>query len=226
MTYVLVYIDEAGDLGFSSKSSEFFTIGYVFTVNKLTTKENKQVKKLLNNINTSIRNHNKKILEFKFSVNTDNIKRKVMKTIQKLDVCIGIICISKDSVKTDLRNSQMFYRHVLVEKIFTLLINRYMKTQDSDNNIEIILDKSLYDDEIKSFDKYAIEQIRKIDSMTNICIKITHEDSRKIPLLQVADYVASSTQRKIIHDDSIYFDMISNKINHREKLDKNNKINW
>ena len=226
MTYVLVYIDEAGDLGFSSKSSEFFTMGYVFTVNKLTTKENKQVKRLLNNINTSIRNHNKKILEFKFSDNTDNIKRKVMKTIQKLDVCIGIICISKDSVKAELRNSQMFYRHVLVEKIFTSLINRYMKIQDSDNNIEIILDQSLYDDEIKSFDKYAIEQIRKIDSMTNICIKITHEDSRNISMLQVADYVASSTQRKITHDDSIYFDMISNKINHREKLDKNNKINW
>ena len=211
MTYVLVYIDEAGDLGFSSKSSEFFTMGYVFTVNKLTTNENKQVKRLLNNINTSIRNHNKKILEFKFSVNTDNIKRKVMKTIQKLDVCIGIICISKDSVKAELRNSKMFYRHVLVEKIFTSLINRYMKTQDSDNNIEIILDKSLYEDGIKSFDKYAIEKIRKIDSMTNICIKITHEDSRKIPMLQVADYVASSTQRKITHDDSIYFDMISNK---------------
>ena len=61
MTYVSVYIDEAGDMGFSSKSSEFFTMGYVFAVNKSTTKENKQVKRLLNNINTSIRSHNKKI---------------------------------------------------------------------------------------------------------------------------------------------------------------------
>ena len=44
-------------------------------------------------------------------------------------------------------------------------------------------------------------------------------------MLQVVDYIASSTQRKIIHENSRYFDMISNKINHREKLGRNNKIN-
>ena len=84
----------------------------------------------------------------------------------------------------------------------------------------------MYNDEIKSFNEYSIRKIQKIDSMKNIRITIAHEDSRKIPMLQVADYTANSTQRKIIHEDSIYFDMISNKINHREKLDKNNKINW
>ena len=41
-----------------------------------------------------------------------------MTTIQKSDVCIGIICISKDSVKAELRDSKIFYRHVLVEKNF------------------------------------------------------------------------------------------------------------
>ena len=179
MTNISVYIDESGDVGFNSKLSEFFTMGYVFTVDKSTVKENKQVKRLLNNINASIKNHSKKISEFKFSANTDNIKIKVIKNIQKLDICMGIICISKDSVKTELRDSKMFYRDVLVEKIFTPLVNRYLKTDDSDNNIHIILDKSLYNDEIKSFNEYSIGKIQNIDSMRNIRVTIAHEDYGK-----------------------------------------------
>ena len=53
---------------------------------------------------------------------------------------------------------------------------------------------------------------------------IIHEDSQKIPMLQVADYVASATQKKITHCDSTYYDMISNKIKHKKTWDWNNKI--
>ncbi len=42
-------------------------------------------------------------------------------------------------------------------------------------------------------------------------------------LVQSHQNFLPSTQRKITHKDSTYFDMISNKINHRKKLDK---INW
>jgi hypothetical protein len=59
-----------------------------------------------------------------------------------------------------------------------------------------------------------------------ICPTILHEDSRTVPMLQVADYIASATQRKITYCDSTYYDMITDKIKHRKKWDWNNKINW
>ena len=55
---------------------------------------------------------------------------------------------------------------------------------------------------------------------------IKHEDSKKVPMLQVADYIAGATQRKIVHRDSTYYNIISERIKHREKWDWNNKISW
>ncbi len=34
MPHVSIYVDESGDVGFNEKSSEFFTIGYVFTTDR------------------------------------------------------------------------------------------------------------------------------------------------------------------------------------------------
>ena len=44
-------------------------------------------------------------------------------------------------------------------------------------------------------------------------------------MLQVADHIASATQKKMLHKDSTYY-IISDKIKHRKKWDWNNKISW
>ena len=44
--------------------------------------------------------------------------------------------------------------------------------------------------------------------------------------VEVADYVASATQRKITRCDSTYYDMISDKIKHQKTWDWNNKIDF
>jgi hypothetical protein len=140
MPHVSVYVDESGDVGFKQKSSEFFTIGYVFTIDRFPTKESKKMETLLKNINVGIRKHNKKILEFKFSHNTDIVREKVFRQIQKLDVNIGVVCISKDSVQQHLKtDSSMFYRYVVIENIVTTLVNDYLKTYDPYNSISLLL---------------------------------------------------------------------------------------
>ena len=217
MPHVSVYVDESGDVGFKPTSSEFFTIGYVFTVDRFPVKENKTMHRLLKNINTGIRKQNKKILEFKFSNNTDVVKRKIFRQIQKLDVNIGVVCISKDSVKQQLKkDSSMFYRYVVIENIVTTLVNNYIESYDECNSIRFIIDRSLSKNQIKSFNEYCEEKIsfksRQKDSTIKIHPTILHEDSRTIPMLQVADYVASATQRKITRCDSTYYDMIQDKI--------------
>ncbi len=64
--------------------------------------ENRRMKKLLKTINIGIKKPNRKISEFKFLNNTKNVRKKVLCEIQKLDVNIGVISISKDSVTAEL----------------------------------------------------------------------------------------------------------------------------
>ena len=230
MTQISIYVDEAGDLGFKEKSSEFFTVGYAFTVDRLPTKENRVIKKLLKNVNVCIKNQRGKISEFKFSGNTDYIKRKVLRMMQKLDVNIGIICISKDSVKPDLKeNFCTLYSFIIVDSIVTLMVNEYLEIHDPWNSICLTIDKRLPKSQIKLFNEYCrqktLSSAHSIDSKMNVQITINHEDSQRIPMLQVADYIASATQRKITQCDSTYYDMISSKIKHQKKWDKNNRIN-
>ena len=45
-------------------------------------------------------------------------------------------------------------------------------------------------------------------------------------MLQVADFIAGAVQRKFERGDSIFYDLIQDKINYHEKWDWNNKINW
>jgi len=231
MPHVSVYVDESGDVGFNPKSSEFFTIGYVFTINRFPTKENKKMRRLLKNINAGIKKQNKKIMEFKFSSNTDAVKRKIFRQIQKLDVNMGVICISKDSVKQHLKeDSSMFYRYVVIENIVTALVNDYMETYDQYNSIRFTIDRSLSKNQIKSFNDYCEGKLsfksQQKDSTMEIHSTILHEDSRTVPMLQVADYIASATQRKITHCDSTYYDVIKDKIKYKTKWDWNNKIDF
>jgi len=231
LTHISVYVDESGDVGFKQKSSEFFTIGYVFTIDRFPTKENKKIATLLKNINIGIRKHRKKIPEFKFSCNTDRVKQKVLREINKLDVNIGVICISKDSVQSHLKeDSSMFYRYVVVENVITTLVSKYVKSYDHYTSIRFVIDRSLSKQQIKSFNEYCETKMsirsHQLSSVLDLRPTILHEDSKTVPMLQVADYVASATQRKITHCDSTYFDIIADKIKHRKTWDWNNKIDF
>ncbi len=112
----------------------------------------------------------------------------------------------------------------------TILANDYLKTFDPYNSIHFTIYRSLSKKQIKSFNEYCKEKIsHKVHSKNpemEIHTVIKHEDSKKIPMLQVADYVASAIQRKISQQDSTYYDLISDKIKHKKTLDWNNKIDF
>lgn len=228
MPHVSVYVDEAGDMGFTDKASKIFTIGYVFTVDRLPTKENKTIKRVLKNINTKSK---KKIPEFKFSENTDKVRKKFLKTINKLDVELGVLCISKDSVKPDLKKDPCrFYRYTVIDTIITHLVEDYIHSYDHYNSIRFTIDRSLPKIARKAFNEYCENKIhykiKQKDWKADFTSYIHHEDSRDVPMLQVADYIASATQRFIIHSDATFYNTYNNKLKYREKWDWNDKILW
>ena len=138
--------------------------------------------------------------------------------------------ISKDSVDVKLRsNTKLFYGYSLAESTIPL-IDEYSNRDESRNKLCITVDKNLFEREIGPFDRYLKDSIlaKMYDANPAMGADITiiHEDSKRIPLLQVADYVASATYRKIARGNSTYYDMISDKIKYRAKWDRHSKISW
>ena len=127
-------------------------------------------------------------------------------------------------------DSSLFYRYVVIESVISVLVNDYMLTSDPYNRIKFIIDRSLSKNSRKSFNDYCEEKTSfksfEKDRQMDVLPLISHEDSKLVPMLQVADYIASATQRKFALGDSSYYDMISEKIEHKVKWDWNNKINW
>lgn len=231
LPHISVYVDESGDLGFNDKATKNFTIGYVFTKNRYPTVENEIIRHTLKRINKKMKNPKNKIAEFKFSNNTDKTKYKFLEKIRSMDTVIGVICVSKDSVKEDLKHDLgRLYRFLIVNTIITILVRDYFQKDDPYNSIRFVIDRSLSNNARKRFNEYCEHKVSfrswekdvDIDHRISIC----HEDSQSVPMLQVADFIAGAVQRKFEMGDSIFYDLIQDKINYHEKWDWNNKINW
>ena len=182
MSDIAVYVDEAGDVGFTEKSSKFFTIGYVFLVNGSVTKENRAIKNTLRNINATAKS---KISEFKFSDNVPKVRRKLLKNISKLDIELGVFCISKDSIPSDLKkDASEFYNSMVVDKIITHLVEDYVELHDRHNSIKFVIDKSLRNNARRAFDEYCRNKtqrkVKEKNSEIDFTLDIHHEDSKDL----------------------------------------------
>lgn len=231
MPHVSVYVDESGDLGFKKNSSKFFTIGYVFTINRFPFIEKQIVKRTLKNINIGIKHHRRKISEFKFSNDSDRIRKKFLRKIKDMDIVIGVVSISKDSVREDLKGDTNFlYRYLVVDSIITVLVQEYFKAHDPYNSIKFIIDRSLSKIGRQEFNKYCDDKMSfrswERDKKMESRVYVTHENSLNVQMLQVADYIAGAVQRKFEKNIPHYYSIISHKIKHKRKWDHYNKIEW
>lgn len=148
-----------------------------------------------------------------------------------MDIVIGVVCISKDSVKEDLKEDPNFlYRYLVVDSIITVLVQEHFTKHDPYNSIRFVIDRSLSDVSIKAFNKYceektsfrSWEQDREIDYR----VYIRHENSQAVQMLQVADYIAGAVQRKFERNLDIFYDIIRDKIRYKRTWDKHGKIKW
>ncbi|MCE9651499.1 MAG: DUF3800 domain-containing protein [Nitrosarchaeum sp.] len=159
------------------------------------------------------------------------MKRRFLTKIQEMNVVLGAFCISKDSVKNELKLDQgRLYRYLVVDTIITHLVNDHFKSHDPYNSIRFVIDRSLSKQKRKDFDQYCDDKtsFRSWEQDKNMDYKVvvTHEDSKAVPMLQVADYIAGCVQRKFQMNDSVCYDLIMDKIKYKEQWDKFGKINW
>ncbi len=222
MDDVEIFIDESGDLGFSSKSSQNFVVAYIIPErpNVLRKKLNKARKTLFK------KSYNKP--EFKFSRDSERVKQKVFKELSKYPMDIGLVVIDKSAVKSSLRNKpKILYNYLVVDSVTNNILYALQTLQMPETtSITIQIDKSLTKEAIERFDKYFEKKTSWVSSNMGYSprrVKVNHENSYDDPCIQAADYIAGAAFRKFERNDSTYYGMLKDKIRFKNSW---GKIEW
>ena len=228
MLDVHVFVDESGDLGFSKQSSPFFILGYAIMLNTNSTFIETKTYRLRKNMIRS--GKLKGMEEFKFSRDSDTTKVRFLQKINTFDLQLGAVVVSKDSVKQHLKSDKkLLYNYIAVHEIIDIIIGQYLKPRSPYNNIIYTIDKSTSISE-DDFNEYCEDKVKVLARprkfVADIKTSIRHLDSKSHSCLQVADYLAGSISAKFTRNESKYYDMIKQKIRHKQKWDWNDKINW
>ena len=191
-----IYIDESGDLG--SNGSKFFLIALVITNDNLPLKR----------ISKKIRNRklNKKMKntpEIKANKSTEEIKKFALSKLAELD--IGIYC-------TVLDKKNMYINPTITknQEYIDLIVRTLGRIPLNENNLEIILDKSLSKKERKNLNEKLEKEVKQYKSFANI--DIFHIDSRTSGELQAIDFIPWAILRKYEQKETCYYNLIKSKI--------------
>jgi len=215
-----VYVDESGDLGFTYRSTRFFTVSYLIVENPF--EMQKKMKRLLKKLHKN-RKYARGCNELKFSQSSEYVKRQVLQKICQSDLTIGFIILEKEKVINDLRKNPIrLYNFVIVDKIMKNILPHLNSTK----KLNIVVDKSLPVSSIGAFNNYAKNKASwlltvkwgKSDAITISNINIRHENSQKEPCLQAADYLAGAIFRKYEFDDDCYYQIILQKVKYLDYL--------
>jgi hypothetical protein len=91
------------------------------------------------------------------------------------------------------------------------------------NHLYFTLDRSMYKTDANQYIRYLEGRVKKLkyDSSLNIysLVKVVHEDSRKDPCLQIADYIAGTIFAVSERENYDYFKLVQNKIRFGDKWD-------
>jgi len=144
-----VYIDESGNLGFSLKSTQFFVVAYLTLEHPF--EMGKAMKRQLKRLHKR-RKYARGYNELKYSESRDAVKQKVLRKICQCDVKIGFVVLEKAKVVPQLKeNPTILYNYLIVDKVMRAVL----PSVDSNDKLNIIVDKSLPRSSREAFNIYA-----------------------------------------------------------------------
>lgn len=200
-----IYLDESGDLGFSSKASKYFVIA------ALLTKDSLRTEKCITKVRKErLPTKYKKIPELKYH-NSDNIvRRRILQCIAKNDVEIAYVVLRKRQVFENLRNKP----NILYNFLCGSLIGNIFRKYHINSRVDVIVDRSLTNINREAFDEYV--SYRALMSKTEIfnldLLEINHVDSTQNKCIQAVDFVVGAIARNYERDDPIFYKIIDDRV--------------
>jgi len=209
-----IYLDESGDLGFSKRASRYFVAGFVIPYDRLMLETT--MKRILKRLHETGR-YAKEASELKFGDSSPYVRAKVLQELAAKEVDIGCIILRKDKTKESLRDKKnILYNYTVVHH----LISNVLPSYDPQDELQIMIDKSLSREARKAFDSYLSDKISWIwkavlhrsETLDQTRMRVSHVDSGSCPCIQAADFVAGATRRKYESGDGRYYEVMASKI--------------
>ena len=201
MVHIYIVLDEAGDLGFSKGSSQYFVMGAII----LKTDDVKKARRIPKKARGKLGKKKKDIPELKSSKSDNKIRKFILDELFKCpSVHIAAVYVNKrntyDYIKTNRSQKANHYNYiarVLIVDSLKLYLGRIGYTPDKALTVEVYLDRY----HTTKFRKRNLEEyIQKMitgEIPYKINVKVHQEDSRAEPLIQVADFVVNAFFRKL-----------------------------
>lgn len=194
-----IHLDESGDLGYSDKSSKYFVIAL------LATKNHKPIDNCIKRIRQrKLKTKYKYIPELKFNNSNELIRRAILRCIAEKDVKIYYVLVDKE---------KLHKRRESIKSDFYIYLTGFLIQQilEINEDIELIVDKSLSKEKREEFDEYIRNKI--LDKLRlQVDVHVEHKDSREDKCIQAIDFVAGAIFSKYEFGNDSYYRVIQKKI--------------
>jgi len=205
MNSIHIYLDESGDLGFSSKSSKYFVVAALLPKDRL------RIEKCITKVRKErLPNKYKKISELKYH-NSDNIiRRRILQCISNTETGIAYAVLRKRQVHENLRNKP----HILYNFLCGSLIGNIFRKYHINTKVNIIVDRSLTGIKREAFDEYIGYRalMNKTEMFNPNYLEISHVDSSQEKCIQAVDFVVGAIARNYEREESIFYDIIDKNV--------------
>ena len=208
MSYL--YIDESGDLGFSSKGSEYFIITCVKIDDE---RENLNFQRLVKKVRLrKLSKKYKEMPELKFTNSRHEIRDAFLSRIAKLKLEIYSIIIKKSRTKKELQGNLPILYNYLIK----ILLERPLAKLRNNMHLMICLDRAMSLSQRENFESYIKTEFLSIfNRLPNV--KIVHENSKENPALQALDFICGAfgykyNTAKLKDDAELYTNIIKSRI--------------
>ncbi len=199
-----VFVDEAGDLGFTSRSSKTFVVAYVMLDSP------ERARASMRRLKRSLREKSSRFNEFKHSNDSPKVRKEVLRTISGIPMSTGVVVIDKNYVKKELRDKKVIlYNFLVADKIASSLLS------SGASRVVLILDRCMSKEARDHFNEYFAKKMAwKESELNRSCriVEIKHAHSYADPNIQIADYIAGALFRKFERGIDDEYAMIKGKI--------------
>lgn len=201
MVHIYIVLDEAGELGFSEESSEYFVMGAIL----LDARDVKTARRIPKKARTKLGNKKKDIPELKASKSSDKIRKFILNELFKCPSAqISAVYVSKrntyEYIKNDGSSKARHYNYlvrVLIVDSLKLYLQRIGYTPDRALTFEVYLDHyHTTKFRKRNLEDYITRMIQDAFPFS-INVRVYRRDSRAEPLIQVADFVVNAVFRKL-----------------------------
>jgi hypothetical protein len=201
-----IYIDESGDIGLGTRSSDYFVIAAVVVRDPLC------VRRCFSRVRKSrLKKRFREVPEFKFNNTSGTLKRRILECLARCDLDIVYSVLRKKELYPELRDKPYIVYNYLMGSLIAHMVSYY----GAQGEVNIIVDKSMSGIQRDAFDQYIVYKIfekNPPEELRNTPLKVRHLDSRSEPCIQAADFVAGAIHRLYRTGDNSCYRLVEKNI--------------